>query len=113
MSLTDVYFLTYYMRACSFMSDSFAISWSVALQLLCPWDFPDKNTVVGCHAFLQGIFLTQGSNMHLCVSCIGTWIVGTAHHPSPVAQSCLTLCDPMDSSPPGSSVHGTSQTRIL
>ena len=30
-----------------------------------------------------------------------------------VAESCLTLCDPMDRSPPGSSVHGTSQVRIL
>ena len=29
-----------------------------------------------------------------------------------VAQSCLTLCDPMDCSPPGSSVHGIFQTRI-
>ena len=28
-------------------------------------------------------------------------------------QSCLTLCDPMDCSPPGSSVHGILQTRIL
>ena len=32
---------------------------------------------------------------------------------SEVAQSCLTLCDPMDYSPPGSSVHGISQARIL
>ena len=30
-----------------------------------------------------------------------------------VAQSCLTLCDPMNCSPPGSSVHGISQARIL
>ena len=30
-----------------------------------------------------------------------------------VTQSCLTLRDPMDCSPPGSSVHGISQTRIL
>ena len=30
-----------------------------------------------------------------------------------VAQSCPTLCDPMDCSPPGSSVHGISQARIL
>ena len=29
------------------------------------------------------------------------------------AQSCLTLCDPMDCSPPGSSVRGISQARIL
>ena len=30
-----------------------------------------------------------------------------------VAQLCLTLCDPMDCSPPGSSVHGILQARIL
>ena len=30
-----------------------------------------------------------------------------------VAQLCLTLCNPMDCSPPGSSVHGILQTRIL
>ena len=29
------------------------------------------------------------------------------------AQSCPTLCDPMDCSPPGSSVHGVSQARTL
>ena len=28
----------------------------------CPWDSPGKNTGVGCHALLQGIFLTQGLN---------------------------------------------------
>ena len=30
-----------------------------------------------------------------------------------VAQSCLTLCDPMNCSPPGSSIHGIFQARIL
>ena len=30
-----------------------------------------------------------------------------------VAQSCVTLCDPMNCSPPGSSVHGILQARIL
>ena len=30
-----------------------------------------------------------------------------------VTQSCLTLCNPMDCSPPGSSVHGILQERIL
>ena len=29
------------------------------------------------------------------------------------AQSCLTLCNPVDCSPPGSSVHGIPQARIL
>ena len=32
---------------------------------------------------------------------------------SEVAQSCLTLSDPMDCSPPGSSIHGIFQARIL
>ena len=34
-------------------------------RLLCPWDSPGMNTGVGCHALLQGIFSTQGSNPHL------------------------------------------------
>ena len=34
-------------------------------RLLCPWDFPDKNIGVGCHFLLQGMFLTQGSNLGL------------------------------------------------
>ena len=34
-------------------------------SLLCPWDFPGKNTAVGCHFLFQGIFLTQRSNRHL------------------------------------------------
>ena len=35
------------------------------IRLLCPWNFPGKNTGVGCHALLQGIFRTQGSNPSL------------------------------------------------
>ena len=43
----------------SVMSDS-ATSWTVTSQTpLCPWDSPGKNSEVGCHAFLQGIFPTQ------------------------------------------------------
>ena len=34
-------------------------------RLLCPWDSPGKNTGVGCHAFLQGIFPTRGSDPRL------------------------------------------------
>ena len=44
-------------------------------RLLCPWDFPGKNTVVGCHTLLQGIFLTQGSNLHLL--CLLHWQAGS------------------------------------
>ena len=34
-------------------------------RLFCPWDSPGRNTGVGCHALLQGIFPTQWSNLHL------------------------------------------------
>ena len=41
---------------------------AVACGLRCPWNSPGQNTGVGCHALLQGIFSTQGSNPHfLCL----------------------------------------------
>ena len=43
----------------------FATPWTVALQAPLSMDSPGKNTGVGCHALLQGIFLTQGSKPHL------------------------------------------------
>ena len=49
----------------SVMSDSLESYGRQPSRLLCPWDSPGKNTGVGCHAFLQGIFLTQGSNPRL------------------------------------------------
>ena len=40
--------------------------WTVAWQgLFCPWYSLDKNTGVGCHSLLQGIFPTQGLNLYL------------------------------------------------
>ena len=62
------------MRACqvtSVVSDSLR---PYGLWLFCPWDPPDKNTGVGCHALLQGIFPTQGSNLNLCLF---HWQVGS------------------------------------
>ena len=35
---------------------------TISLQIFCLWDFPGKNTGVGCHFLLQGIFLELGSN---------------------------------------------------
>ena len=45
-------------------------------RLLCPWNSPGKSTGVGCHAFLQGIFPTQGSSPHLLL-CLLHWQVGS------------------------------------
>ena len=41
----------------------FATPWTVPARLLCPWNFPGKNTGVGCHFLLQRIFPAQGSNL--------------------------------------------------
>ena len=52
---------------------------------LCPWDSPGKNTGVSCHALLQGIFLTQWSNLHLL--CLLHWQAGSlplSHLGSPI-----------------------------
>ena len=51
--------------------------------LLCPWDFPAKNTGVGCHFPLQGIFPTQGSNTALQVDSLPL-----SHWGKPIQGSC-------------------------
>ena len=57
-----------------------------------PWDSPGKNTGVGCHFLLQCMKVKSKSE---------------------VAQSCLTLSDPVDCSLPGCSIHGIFQARVL
>ena len=51
-----------YCFSCSVITDPHELQ---PTRLLCPWDFPGKNTGVGCNFLLQGIFLTQGSNLSL------------------------------------------------
>ena len=50
---------------CSVVSDSLRLHGQKSDRLLCPWDSPGKSAAAGCHALLQGIFQTQGSNPHL------------------------------------------------
>ena len=49
-------------------------------RLLCPWNFPGKNTGVGCNFLLLGIFLTQGLNPFSCISGISRQISLSLHH---------------------------------
>ena len=70
-------------------------------RLLCPWDSPGRNTGVGCHILLQGIFPTQGSNLHLLsllhcrqiLYCLSPWGTGTKIPPrvSPPKRMLMTL----------------------
>ena len=47
-------------------------------RVLCPWDFPGKNTGAGCHFLLQGIFPIQGSNLGLL--CCEQTLYPLSHH---------------------------------
>ena len=53
----------------------FMTLWTVAHQILCPWDPLSKNTGVGFHLLLQGILSTQGLNFVSYVSCIGRHVL--------------------------------------
>ena len=60
-----------YVYVCSVMSDSLQPHGLQPARLLCPWNFPGKNTGAGCHFLFQGIVLTQGSN--LCLLHLLQW----------------------------------------
>ena len=74
------------------MSDSVRPQRRQPTRLPYPWDSPGKNTGVGCHFLLQCMKVKSESE---------------------VAQSRLTLSDPMDCSLPGSPTHGIFQARVL
>ena len=76
----------------SVVSDSVRAHRRQPTRLPHPWDSPGRNTGVGCHFLLQCMKVKSKSK---------------------VAQSCLTLCNPMDCSLQGSSIHGIFQARVL
>ena len=123
---------------------------------LCPWDPPNKNTGVGCHAHPPGDLPNLGIKSRLPAlqadsvlseppgkpnTGVGSLSLLQGYLPDPgiklvspalhadslpvelpgklyyvcvlVTQSFPTLCNPMDCSPPGSSVHEILQARIL
>ena len=59
-------------------------------SLLCPWDFPGKNTRVGSHLLLQGISLTQGSDPRLLHWQAKSLLLGHQASPVPVTDVCTT-----------------------
>ena len=77
----------------SLLSDSMRPHRRQPTRLFCPWASPGKNTGVGgCHFLLQCTKVKSESE---------------------VAQLCPTPSDPMDCSPPGSTIHGIFQARVL
>ena len=78
--------------SCSVVSDSVRPHGLQPTRLPRPWDSPGKNTGVRCHFLLQCMEVKSESE---------------------VPQLCLTFWDPMNCSPPESSVHGLFQARVL
>ena len=74
------------------MSDSVRPHRRQPIRLHHPWDSPGKNTGAGCHFLLQCMKVKSEIE---------------------VSQPCLTPSDPMDCSPPVSSIHGIFQARVL
>ena len=67
-------------------------------------------------SFIHSLFIGEGKGTH---SSVLAWKILLTEEPAAAAaaakslQSCPTLCDPIDGSPPGSSVHGILQARTL
>ena len=75
---THPFLQTRSMRSCSVASIESESLWAYVLKpirLLCPWDSPGKNTGVGCHALLQGIFPTQGLNLRFLHLLLCRWVL--------------------------------------
>ena len=90
--------------SCSVMSNSLQPRSPYLTRLLCPWDSPGKNTGVGCHALLQGLFPTQESNPGLLqcrriLYCLN-------HQGSPRILECVTISFSRGSS------RARNQTRV-
>ena len=125
------------------MSDSVRPHRQQPTRLPRPWDSPGKNTGVGCHFLLRcmklksesevaqscltlsdlmdcsltgssvhGIFQARGTGVG-CHCLLRVLIILYKESESEVAQSCPTLCDPMDCRLPGSSVHVILPARVL
>ena len=81
---------------------------------------PFKNAWKLCNCFLAGSNRQLWRWLQFDIQCVGLWYeknysksLASRESESEVAQSCPTLCDPMDCSPPGSSIHGILQARTL
>ena len=116
---------------CLFLQCACSVAQS-CLTLVTLWTVAHQAPLsMGCYFLLQGILLTQRSNPHLLhflhwqanslpLSHLGSpffppsiLIIGNTAATAKSLQSCLTLCDPIDGSPPGFPVPGILQARTL
>ena len=72
------------LQSCLSLCNAMAVA-----MLRCPWDFPGKNSGVVCHALLEGILLTQGSNP--CFLCLLNYKQIFCHWATGESLCCLTI----------------------
>ena len=92
--MSDLLIFTFLMRSvsCLVASDSLWPRGLWPASLLRPWNSPGKNTEVSCHVLLQGIFLTQGSNLSLL--CCRQILYCLGHQGREMVFHCLHLHPP-------------------
>ena len=78
------------------------------MENLLEWNLPAA--FVSFNAFNN---LTWWKNIKSLLRNLVTAYISKECVPAQLLKSCLTICDPMDCSPPGSSVHGIFQARLL
>ena len=83
---------------------------STHFQILFPYRSLESSERVPCAVQVVPISYLFYTYIYIVCVCIYTY---SSMYTVSVAQSCPTLCNPMDCSPPGSSVHGVLQARIL
>ena len=63
--------------------------------------------------YILSTCICMAESLHCSPETITTFLIGYAAAAAKSIQSCPTLCDPIDGSPPGSPVHGILQARTL
>ena len=83
-------------------------------KMISPFFFPPDEGVLWVRQYINmPLFLLLGVSLHLVCLCIPNCSFFILAKESEVAQSCPTLCKPMDCSLPGSSIHGIFQAIVL
>ena len=77
------------------------------------WGRTESNTTEATYQQQQHMVVRRIEYVYPLQSCLINKHAAAAAAASKSLQSCPTLCDPIDSSPPGSSVHGILQARVL
>ena len=93
-----------------------AVLWTISSQAPLSMGILQARILEWVAIFLQGIFPTQGSNLHLLnwqIIYHGATCIPPATAAAKSLQLCPTLCNPIDGSPPGSPVPGILQARTL